>query len=118
MREWTDEEKAAARQRAAERVKASADPNGNELDRQNDARTAEIVAGIDVRRNQQQAAADAADLASLPRQEGKVAQAPGRRAATGGSGGGGPTTLLTGGTAADALSTKRTRAGLPSLLGG
>lgn len=60
--------------------------------------------------------ADQAKLAAWDRQGAKAAQAPGRRAAAGGAGGG-PTTLLTGGTAADALSVKRTRAGMPSLLG-
>jgi hypothetical protein len=68
-------------------------------------------------RREAQVRADAAHLASIPRQEGKAAQAPGRRA-PGAANGGGPTTLLTGGTAADALSVKRTRAGVPSLLGG
>ncbi len=117
MAEWTEEEKAAERQRAADRAAAAADPNGNVMDRQKAQRSSNLVASVAINQNRMQAAADAADLASLPRQEGKAAQAPGRRAAPGGTVGG-PTTLLTGGTAADALSVKRTRAGLPSLLGG
>lgn len=121
---WTDEERQARFQEAYAANQKKLDEGGTLLtgssaDKSPFANNPFSVAARKTNREASfqamRADADQEKLAAWDRQGAKAAQAPGRRASTGGAGG--PSTLLTGGTAADALSVKRTRAGLPSLLG-
>lgn len=69
-------------------------------------------------RQNQQAAADAGYLATAGRQDAKAPGTPAAGRAGQTSGGAGYSTLLTGGTASNALTAKKPRSGVPSLLGG